>query len=89
MGMPPAIDAEYVRAIIAPHGATTLRIPAVPDARFNPSALDEMGGAIGLVSASGGYDAIRQRAFAKESIVDAAPAGGSISLSYSGQAPGL
>lgn len=89
MGMTPAIDAEYVRAIIAPHGATTLRIPAVPDARFNPSALDEIGGAIGLVSASGGYDAIRQHAFAKETIVDAAPAGGSISLSYSGQAPGL
>lgn len=89
MGMTPAIDAEYVRAIIAPHGATTLRIPAVPDARFNPSALDEIGGAMGLVSASGGYDAIRHHAFAKETIVDAAPAGGSISLSYSGQAPGL
>jgi hypothetical protein len=89
MGMTPAVDAEYVRAIIAPHGAGTLRIPAVPDARYNPSSLDEMGGAIGLVSSSGGYDAIRQRAFAKESIVDAAPAGGSISIAYTGQAPGF
>ncbi|MFN0253664.1 MAG: hypothetical protein ACKV2T_42745 [Kofleriaceae bacterium] len=89
MGMPPAVDAEYVRAIIAPHSAGTLRIPAVPDARYNPSSLDEMGGAMGLVKSSGGYDAIRQRAFAKESIVDAAPTGGSISIAYTGQAPGF
>jgi hypothetical protein len=89
MGMTPGPDAEYVRAIIAPHAAGVLRIPALPDARYNPSSLDEIGGAIGLVSSSGGYDTIRRRAFAKESIVDAAPAGGSISIAYSGQAPGF
>jgi hypothetical protein len=89
MGMTPGVNAEYVRAIIAPHATGTLRIPAVPDAMYNPTALDEIGGAIGLVSASGGYDVVRQSAFAKETIVDAAPKGGSISLSYSGQAPGL
>ncbi len=89
MGMVPAVDAEYVRAIIAPHGASPLRIPAVPDARFNPTVQDEIGGALGLVSSSGGYDVIRAKAFAKESIVDATPTGGSISLSYSGQAPGF
>ncbi len=89
MGMTPAIDAEYVRAIIAPHAGSVLRIPVLPDARFNPSALDEIGGALGLVSSSGGYDTIRQRAFAKESIVDAAPSGGSISIAYTGQAPGF
>ena len=89
MGMPPAVDAEYVRAIIAPHAVGTLRIPALPDARYNPTSLDEIGGALGLVSSSGGYDVIRQRAFAKESIVDAAPANGSISIAYTGQAPGL
>lgn len=89
MGMTPAVDAEYVRAIIAPHAIGTLRIPAVPEIKYNPTSLDEIGGAIGLVSSSGGYDVVRQRAFAKESIVDAAPSGGSISISYSGQAPGF
>jgi hypothetical protein len=89
MGMTPGVNAEYVRAIIAPHAVGTLRIPAVPDAMYNPSSLDEIGGAIALVSSSGGYDVVRQRAFAKESIVDAAPAGGFISISYSGQAPGF
>lgn len=88
-GGTPAIDAEYVRAIIAPHGAGTLRIPGLPELKFNPTSLDEIGGAMGLVSSSGGYDTIRQRAFAKESIVDAAPSAGSISISYSGQVPGL
>lgn len=89
MGMTPGIDAEYVRAIIAPHATGALRIPGVPDARYNPSSLDEIGGALGLVSSSGGYNAVRRLAFAKESIVDAAPAAGSISISYSGQAPGF
>lgn len=89
MGMVPAVDAEYVRAIIAPHGAGTLRIPAVPDARFNPTVQDEIGGALGLVKSSGGYDMVRAKAFSKESIVDAAPSGGSISIAYTGQAPGF
>ncbi len=89
MGGTPGPDAEYVRAIIAPHATGTLRIPGVPDGRYNPSSLDDIGGALGLVSATGGYDTIRVRAFAKESIVDATPAGGSLSLSYTGQAPGL
>lgn len=89
MGGIPGIDAEYVRAIIAPHAASPLRIPAVPDARYNPTAMDEIGGALGLVKASGGYDMVRAKAFAKESIVDATPSGGSISIAYSGQAPGF
>ncbi|MBA3464718.1 MAG: hypothetical protein H0T46_32595 [Deltaproteobacteria bacterium] len=87
MGGTPGLDAEYTRLIIAPHAGTSLRMPQLPDALYNPTSADQMAGTAGLVKTTGGYDAIRAKAFAVESIVDATPASGKLVLSYSGNTP--
>ena len=87
MGGTPALDAEYTRLIIAPHAGTSLRMPLLPDALYNPTSADQMAGATGLVRATGGYDAIRGKAFAVDRITDGAPAGGKLVLSYAGGTP--
>lgn len=86
-GGTPALDAEYTRLIIAPHSGTSLRMPVLPDALYNPTSADQIGGATGLVRATGGYDTIRAKAFAVDSLVDATPAAGKLVLSYAGGTP--
>lgn len=89
MGGVPLVDAEYTRLVIAPHAGTSLRMPVLPDALYNPTSADQIGGATGLVRATGGYDAIRAKVFAVDRLADAAPAGGKLVLSYAGgTAPG-
>jgi hypothetical protein len=88
-GGTPALDAEYRRLVLAPHGGLALRVPQLPDARYNPSMADELGGAIGLVRATGGYDALLERAFTAAELVDTAPVDGAITLSFDGERPGL
>ncbi len=85
------LDREYIRMIIAPHRGPSLQIPFLPGAAavYNPTEDDQIGTALGLVQATGGYDSLRPRAFAVPSIVDATPVDGRITLSYSGSAPGI
>jgi hypothetical protein len=83
----PALDAEYTRLIIAPHAGTSLRMPVLPDALYNPTSADQLAGATGLLKVSGGYDGIRAKAFAVQSISDATPAAGKLTLSYAGGTP--
>ena len=87
MGGTPALDAEYTRLILAPHAGTSLRMPVLPDALYNPTSADQIGGATGLVRSTGGYDAIRAKAFAVDRLADAAPTGGKLVLSYAGGTP--
>ncbi|MDX2093448.1 MAG: hypothetical protein SFX73_36730 [Kofleriaceae bacterium] len=89
MGGTPALDAEYRRIVLAPHTGLSLRLPVLPDALYNPSMADEIGGAFGIVRATGGYDALRKRAFAAAEITDTVDANGKITLSYTGQRPAL
>jgi hypothetical protein len=78
----------YSRVIIAPHAAT-LAIPEVPDGTFNPQADDQVTISLGIVKATGGYDAIRANAFAVDQVTAAVAVGGSVTLSYAGtNAPG-
>jgi hypothetical protein len=58
-------------------------------ARFNPSKEDQIGTALGLAQITGGYDAIRGRAFSVPNLVDATPMDGRVTLSYTGARPGL
>lgn len=83
----PGLDAEYTRLIVAPHAGTSLRMPVLPDALYNPTSADQIAGATGLLKVSGGYDGIRGKAFAVASITDATPAAGKLTLSYAGGAP--
>lgn len=85
------LDRQYVRVIIAPHGGPSLQVPILPAAGaiYNPAEGDQVGTRLGLVKATGGYDAVRARAFAVPSLVDAAPLDGQITLSYTGSRPGL
>ncbi len=87
MGGTPALDAEYTRLIVAPHTGTSLRMPVLPDALYNPTSMDQIGGSTGLVRATGGYDTIRAKAFAVDSLVDATPTAGKLVLSYAGGTP--
>lgn len=89
MGGTPALDAEYRRIVLAPHAGLSLRMPVLPDALYNPSMADEFGGAFGLVRATGGYDALRKRAFVAANIAETVGLGGKITLSYAGQRPAL
>lgn len=88
-GSAPALDAAYRRLVLAPHTGLALRVPQLPDARYNPSMADELGGALGLVKATGGYDALRERAFTAADLVDTAAVDGAITLSFDGARPGL
>ena len=86
-----ATDREYVRMIIAPHAGAALQVPVLGGsaAIYNPTKDDQVGTALGLAKITGGYDAIRGRAFAVESLVDATPMDGQLTLSYTGTRPGL
>ena len=79
----------YVRAIVAPHAGSTLRMPMLPGAAaiFNPGATDEIAGSLGLAQVSGEYAAARPLVFTASSILDAAPANGRVILSYAGNNP--
>lgn len=82
---------QYTHLVLAPHAGASLQVPVLSGsaAIYNPAKDDQVGAALGVVAATGGYDALRARAFAVPSIVDAAPLDGQITLSYSGQRPGL
>ena len=82
---------QYVRMIIAPHTGASLQVPVLPGtgAIYNPKMGDQVATSLGIVAATGGYDAVRARAFAVPSVVDATPLDGRITLSYAGSAPGI
>ena len=86
-GGPTAIDNTYTRAIIAPHAGPSLRLPVLPDALYNPAMGDQIAGTSGLVSATGGYDALKALAFTVPNILDAGAADGTITLAYPGNTP--
>jgi hypothetical protein len=83
-GSPLPTDAQYTRTIIAPHAGMSLAIPPSGDASFDPTADDQLAARLGLVQATGGYDALRGRALSVSNIVTAAPMGGTVTLSYAG-----
>lgn len=82
-------DAQYTRTIIAPHAGATLAIPVLDgaDATYNPVMKDQLSARVGLVQATGGYDAMRARAFSVTNIVDSTPMSGTVTLSYAGGNP--
>lgn len=86
-GGPVSLDNEYVRTILAPHAGLTLRIPALPDALYNPTMGDQLAGRHALVGATGGYDAIRASAFTTANLVETAKLDGRVTLSYAGNNP--
>ncbi len=86
-GGPASLDNEYVRTIIAPHTGLTLRIPSVPDALYNPAMMDQIAGTHALVTATGGYDALRGKAFSVSSVVETAKLDGRVTMSYAGNPP--
>jgi hypothetical protein len=74
-------DVNFVRTIVAPHGTPTLRMPMLPDAKFNPTAGDTLGdGKLAIVQVTGGYDAARARVFAAD-VTALAPMNGSATIS--------
>ena len=82
-------DAKYRRTIIAPHGGTSLAIPQLTgaDATYNPGPNDQLAGAVGVVGATAGYDALVPWAFGVSNIVEATTRGNSVTLSYAGATP--
>ena len=86
-GGPPTGDDTYARAIIAPHTGLMLRMPQLPDARYNPVMMDQIAGNHGLVKATGGYDAIRAGVFSVGNVVETAALDGKVTLSYAGNTP--
>lgn len=86
-GSPLPSDAQYTRTIIAPHAGMSLAITPSGDATFDPSADDQLAARVGLVKATGGYDAVRERALSVSNIVTLAPMGGFVTLSYPGNNP--
>jgi hypothetical protein len=88
-GLPPGADDIYVRAIVAPHAGTSLRMPMLSglNAKFNPGATDQIAGAVGLVQFSGEYAAARPVVFTANNILDTAPMNGRVVLSYAGGTP--
>ena len=86
-GGPISVDNEYVRTIIAPHTGLALRLPAVPDAQYNPAMMDQIAGTHALVGATGGYDALRGKAFSVSSLVETAKLDGRVTLSFAGNPP--
>jgi len=85
------LNKQYTHQVLAPHTGTTLQVPVLSGsaAIYNPAKDDQVGTAVGVATGTGGYDALRARAFAVPSLVDAAPLDGQITLSYSGNRPGL
>ncbi len=86
-GGPISLDNQYVRTILAPHAGTTLRIPALPDALYNPTMADQLAGRHALVGATGGYDALRGPAFTTGNLIETAKLDGRVTLSYAGNNP--
>lgn len=92
---PSPADAKYTRTILAPYSGMSLAIPQLTgaDATYNPTPADQLAGAAGLVgavgsdTATGGYDALRPWAFGVANLVEAAPVGVSVTLSYAGTNP--
>jgi hypothetical protein len=89
-GGPAMLNNTYVRRVIAPYG-TTVRMPLLPGAGFdyNPQADDQVDVALGLVKATGGYDAIRAHAFNATSLTDITPMSGQLTVSYANTLPSL
>jgi len=83
----PSGGAEYWRVVVAPHAASTLALPTLPDATDNPAATDQVTTQLGILSATGGYDAIRANVFDYDDIVSAVPVDGFATLSYAGNTP--
>jgi hypothetical protein len=83
-----AVGTEYRRTLIAPYGGPTLRIPILEgtSAAYDPTKDDQVATALAAVKVTGGYDALRGAAFAGTSLVEAAPAGGQLTVSYGGGA---
>jgi hypothetical protein len=87
----PTTAPAYTRVILAPHTGMSLPLPLLQgaDTTYNPSAADQIAGTHAIGKAVGGYDAARARAFAVTSLAQTAPMNGSVTLSYSGNAPTL
>jgi hypothetical protein len=87
----PNDNRPFVRMIIAPHTTPTFTVPSVggSGAFYNAALDDQINTALGLVTATGGYGALRTHVFNGDSIIDSPPLGGAVTLSYSGNAPGL
>ena len=81
--------APYRRVIVAPHSGTSLPLPRLvgADSIFNPTAGDQLAGTHGIVRATGGYDAARAHVFSVTSVVQTAPMGGMVTVSYAGNNP--
>ena len=86
-GTPLPSDAQYTRTIIAPHTGMSLAIPLVDDAAWNPTTDDQLAVRVGLVKATGGYDALRANALAVSNVVTTAAMNGAVTLSYAGNNP--
>lgn len=86
-GTPLPSDAQYTRTILAPHSGTSLAIPLLGDATWDPTTDDQLAVRVGLVKATGGYDALRAGALAVSSVVEATPMSGTVTLSYAGNNP--
>jgi len=86
-GTPLPSNAQYTRTIIAPHAASSLAIPLVGDAAWDPTTDDQLAATVGLVKATGGYDAMRAHALAVTNLVSATPMNGVVTLSYAGNNP--
>jgi len=83
---------KYVHSIIAPYNGTSMRMPMLPDIAiiYNTSPADTVDGRVGLVKiTNGGYDALRGNAFATTDLADATPLNSQLTLSYTGNPPGL
>ncbi len=88
-GATPGANDVYIRAIVAPHAGSSLRMPMLPGtaSMFNPGASDQIAGSLGLAQFSGDYVAARAKVFTGASILDAAPMNGRVILSYAGNTP--
>lgn len=85
----PGAVTPYTRTIIAPHTGTSLPLPMLvgADAIYNPTVADQISGAQAIVKATGGYDAARATALSASDLLDTAPMGGSLTMSYAGNTP--
>jgi hypothetical protein len=86
-GTPVPSNAQYTRTIIAPHTAGSLAIPLVGDAAWDPQTDDQLAVRVGLVKATGGYDALRATALTVSNVTTIAPMNGVVTLSYAGNNP--
>ena len=86
-GTPLPSNAQYTRTIIAPHTGSSLAIPLVGDAGWDPQTDDQLAVRVGLVKATGGYDALRANALSASNLVSITPMNGTVTLSYAGNNP--